>query len=175
MLKRPELTTTFKWAILPTMAFIVPRKNGAWEIRETRSTPAGPRSRTLASFRELNDEIIERAQHRASKPLEPADLRRMALRSGAPVAEPLADTAARQLLGELSAGREPRRALRRLLADAVDSNNGGLSDAARAAQEWIAATPEKRGKALKELLLLGDALPKRRRSDRIQFPPFRHP
>jgi hypothetical protein len=156
------------------MAFIVPRKNGAWEIRETRSTPAGPRSTTLASFRELNDEVIERAQSRSSKPLDPANLRRLALRTGAPVAEPLVDTAARQLLGELSAGRQPRRGLRRLLADAIDGNDGMLSDAARAAQEWIAATPEKRGKALKELLLLGDALPKRRRSDRIEFPRFGH-
>ena len=160
---------------MPTMAYVVPRKNGSWEIRETRSTPAGPRSTTLASFRELDEDVIERAQSRSSKLLEPADLRRLALRAGAPVAEALVDTAARQLLGELSAGRQPRRGLRRLLADAVDGNDGGLSDAARAAQEWVAATPEKRGKALRELLLLGDALPKRRRSERIQFPRFRHP
>jgi hypothetical protein len=156
------------------MAFIVPRKNGAWEIRETRSTPAGPRSTTLAGFRELDDEVIERTRSRSSKPLDAADLRRLALRAGAPVAEPLVDTAARQLLGELSAGSRPRRGLRRLLADAIDGSDGGLSDAARAAQEWVAATPEKRGKALRELLLLGDALPKRRRPDHIEFPRFGH-
>lgn len=156
------------------MAFIVPRKNGAWEIRETRSTPAGPRSTTLAGFRELTDEVIERARSRASKPLDATDLRRLALRAGAPVAEPLVDTAARQLLGELSAGSRPRRGLRRLLADAIDSSDGGLSDAARAAQDWVAATPEKRGKALRELLLLGDALPKRHRPDHIEFPRFGH-
>ena len=157
------------------MAFIVSRKNGSWEIRETRSTPNGPRSATLVSFRELNDEVLERAQSRSSKPLEPASLRRLALRAGAPVTEPLVDTAARQLLGELSEGRQPRRGLRRLLADAVDRTDGELSDAARAAQEWVAATPEKRGKALRELLLLGDALPKRRRPDHIEFPRFRPP
>jgi hypothetical protein len=156
------------------MAFIVPRKNGAWEIRETRATPAGPRSTTLASFHELNDEVIERARSRSSKPLDPANLHRLALRAGAPVTEPLVDAAARQLLGELSAGRQPRRGLRRLLADAIDGNDGSLSDAARAAQGWIVATPEKRGRALRELLLLGDALPKRRRSDRIEFPRFGH-
>src|SRR4029453_939420 len=84
-------TDTFKWGILPTMAFIVPRKNGAWEIRETRSTSDGPRSTTLASFRELTDEVIERARSRASKPLDATGLRRLALRAGAPVAEPLVD------------------------------------------------------------------------------------
>jgi hypothetical protein len=167
-------TTTSKWYIYPTMAFIVPRKNGPWEIRETHSTPKGPRSTTLASFRELNDEVIERAQSRSSKPLDAADLRRLALRTGAPVAEPVVDTAARQLLSELSAGSRPRRGLRRLLADAIDSSDGGLSDAARAAQTWVAATPEKRGRALRELLLLGDALPKRRRSDHIEFPRLGH-
>lgn len=156
------------------MAFIVSRKNGTWEIREARSTPAGPRSTTLASFRELNSEVIEQAQSRSGKPLDAADLRRLALRAGAPVAEPLVDTAARQLLGELSAGSRPRRGLRRLLADAIDSSDGGLSDTARAAQGWVAATPEKRGEALRELLLLGDALPKRRRPDHIGFPRFGH-
>lgn len=156
------------------MAFIVPRKNGAWEIRETRSTASGPRSTTLATFRELSDEVIERAQSRSSKPLDAGRLRRLAQRAGAPVAEQLVDTAARQLLGELSAGSRPRRGLRRLLADAIDSSDGGLPDAARAAQEWVAATPEKRGKALRELLHLGDALPKPHRPDRIEFPRLGH-
>lgn len=156
------------------MAFITPRKNGAWEIRETRATPAGPRSSTLASFRELDAEVIERAQARAVKPIDTDELRRAALRAGAPIEAPPADRAASQLLGELSMGRKPRRALRRLLADAIDSSDTGLSDAARAAQEWVAASPEERGKTLRELLLLGDALPKRRRPDHIQFPRFVH-
>jgi hypothetical protein len=156
------------------MAYIVPRKNGSWEIRETCSTPDGPRSSTLASFRELSDEIIERAQGRAAKPIDAEELRRAALRSGAPIEEPLADRAASQLLGELGKGRKPRRALRRLLADAIDGSDAGVSDAARAAQEWVAASPEERGKTLRELLLLGDALPKPRRPDQIQFPRFGH-
>jgi hypothetical protein len=157
------------------MAFIVPRKNGTWEIRETRSTPAGPRSTTLATFRELSDEVIEQAQARAAHPIDPGELRQAALRVGAPIARPLIDSAASKLLAELSMGRRPRRALRRLLADAANSRDAGLSDAARAAQEWVAATPEERGKTLRDLLLLGDALPKRRRPDRTQFPRFRHP
>jgi hypothetical protein len=157
------------------MAYIAQRRNGSWEIRETRSTPDGPRSSTLASFRELTAEVIERAQTRAAKPIDAQEMRQAALRAGAPIEEPLADRAATQLLGELSIGRKPRRALRRLLADAVDSRDAGLSDAARAAQEWVAATPEQRGRTLRELLLLGDALPKHRQPDQIQFPRFDHP
>lgn len=154
------------------MAFIVPKKKGTWEIRESRSTPAGPRSTTLATFKELSDEVIEQARRRASKPLDAKELRQAALRAGAPLAEPAVDAAARHLLGELSRGRKPRRALRRLLADSVDSGDAGLSDAAHAVQEWIAATPAERGKTLIDLLLFADALPQRRRPDRIQFPRF---
>jgi len=50
------------------MAFVVPTKKGSFEIRESRSTAAGPRSRTLASFKELTDETIEKARARAAKP-----------------------------------------------------------------------------------------------------------
>jgi hypothetical protein len=129
---------------------------------------------TLATFRELSDEVIGQAQARAAQPLDAGELRQAALRAGAPIAKPPVDSAASKLLAELSMGHQPRRALRRLLADAVDSRDAGLSDAARAAQEWVAATPEERGKTLKDLLLLGDALPKRRRPDRSQFPGFGH-
>lgn len=155
------------------MAFIVPRKNGSWEIRETRSTPSGPRSTTLASFRELGDEAIEKASERAAQPLDPEELRGAALRAGAPLEEAPADRAASRLLDELSHGREPRRALRRLLADAINPGEAGLSAEAHAVQEWVGTTPELRGKALRELLGLADALPQRRRPDRSQFPPFR--
>lgn len=68
------------------MAFIVPTKKGTFEIRESRSTPAGPRSRTLATFQELTDETIERAQGRAAKRPSAGELREAALRAGAPVA-----------------------------------------------------------------------------------------
>lgn len=152
------------------MASVVSRKNGSWEIRETRSTPKGPRSTTLATFRELNESVIEHAKARAAGLLDVSDLRRAALRAGAPIEAPLADRAARQLLAELSLGRKPQRGLRRLLADAVDPREAGLSDAARAAQEWVAATPRQRGDTLMDLLELTDALPQRRRPDRISFP-----
>lgn len=160
---------------MPTMAFVIPRKNGTWEIREARSTASGPRSTTLATFRELDREAIERAQTRATKPLDAQELRQAALRVGAPIAKSAVDKAASRLLAELSFGHKPRRGLRRLLADAIDAREAGLSDAAKAAQEWVAATAEERGKTLKDLLLLADAIPHRRRPDRSGFPRFGQP
>ena len=42
------------------MAYVTARRDGAFEVRESRSTPAGPRSRTLATFRELDAATIEK-------------------------------------------------------------------------------------------------------------------
>lgn len=152
------------------MAFIVSKKNGTWEIRESQTTASGPRSTTLATFREFTDDVLAHAQDRAAKPLDHDELRRAALRAGAPVAVPPIDRAAQQLIHELSRGGKPRRGLRRLLASSIDSRDAGLSDAARAVQEWIGVSPGERGETLRELLLLADALPQSRRPDQIAFP-----
>lgn len=154
------------------MAFIVPRKNGSWEIRETRQTSAGPRSKTLASFRELGEEAIRRASARAAQPLDPEKLRRAALRAGAPLETPLADRAAQQLLAEATAGRRPRRALRTLLAKAFEDKRHPFPEPVGSESEWLRASPEEHGETLRQLLLLADALPQRRRPDRIRFPGF---
>ena len=97
----------------PTMAFIVPTRKGTFEIRESRSTPAGPRSRTLATFKELTEETIEKAQVRAVKPPSADELREAALRGGAPVAPAPADRAAPDLLGRLAKGQSPNPMLKR--------------------------------------------------------------
>src|SRR3954451_12268378 len=97
------------------MAFIVPTKRGTFEIRESRSTAKGPRSRTLASFDELTDEVIEKARQRASKPPNAGELRGAARRVGPPVARSRADQAARELIARLGSGEEPEPRLRRLL------------------------------------------------------------
>lgn len=154
------------------MAYIVPRKNGSWEIRETRQTPSGPRSTTLAGFRELDDEAIEKASERAAQPLDPEELRRAALRAGAPLETPLADRAAAQLLAEATAGRKPRRALRGLLAKAFEDKQHPFPEPVSSEGEWLRATPAEHGETLRQLLLLADALPQRRRPDQIQFPGF---
>jgi len=161
------------------MAFVTATKKGLFEIRESRSTPRGPRSRTLASFRELTDETVKKARARADKPPSAAELREAALRAGAPVAPEPAERAARDLLGMLAKGQRLDPMLKRLLVDALEDDDrsdrprdpsAAVSDAARSVSEWVGASPRERGDALADLLSLVDALPLRRRPERIGFP-----
>jgi hypothetical protein len=168
------------------MAFIVPTKKGIFEIRESRSTPKGPRSRTLASFKELDRETIEKAQARAKKPPSAANLREAALRAGAPVAPAPVDRVARDLLGKLARGEKLDPMLKRLLLDALENEDrsdrpanpsAAVSDSARSVSEWVGASPREKGEVLEDLLSMVDALPLRRRPETIAFPRFRpaHP
>ena len=151
--------------------YLVRRSPGSWEVRESRSTSRGPRSRTLATFKELTPEVIDLAMERASKPVDPDELRRIALRVGAPVATDAPDRHARGLLHEIAGGRRPRRVLARMLLDQLSMDAGPLSDDARSVAEWVGASDAERGEALRDLLLLADALPAERRGD-LRFPPL---
>lgn len=158
------------------MAFVTATKNGRYEIRESRSTPDGPRSRTLASFKELDEEAVEKAIARAKTPLDAEQVRRAALRVGAPVAPSPVDRAARELLGRLAKGEQASPMVKRLLLAALEGPDSDalhrpeVSDAARSASEWIDAGPDERGEALEDLLRLTDAVPLRRRPQTIGFP-----
>jgi hypothetical protein len=151
------------------MAYVVARKTG-WEIRESHSTAAGPRSRTLAGFRTLTPAVVEHARARSSKDLDVDELRKAARRAGAPVATPGSDTVAGELLAELAAGRRPRPLLARLLVQALSKDESQPTDNAQAAAAWISASPERRGETLRDLLLLTDHLPQRARRERARFP-----
>lgn len=154
------------------MAFVVPTRSKRFEIRESTSTPKGPRSRTLASFRELDDEVIEKARGKIGKSLNAAELRRAARKAGAPVARTTVDRASRELIAELAKGRTPDPALRHMLLDLLQRGYGDRRETSRQGEaehdvaEWMAATPEERGKALVDLLLLADALPHTGRKDK---------
>jgi hypothetical protein len=156
------------------MAFVVSTKRGTFEIRESQSTPKGPRSRTLATFSELDEEAIERARGRAAKPIDAERLRTAARRVGAPTAQAPANRAARELLAEIGINREPEPKLRRLLSAMLGDPTGSSiipADPSRAVAQWMAATPRDRGKTLVELLLLADALPHGdRRGKPLRFP-----
>lgn len=161
------------------MAYVVPTKRGTFEVRESHLTPKGPRSRTLATFREMTDEVIVKARSRASKPLETEELRSAAARAGASVPGTPVDRAAREALRLLAGGERLDPMLRTLLLDALNPGPGAtvhpaaVSDTARSATEWIGASPERRGEALRDLLELADALPVLIRSDEIGFPRLR--
>ncbi len=160
------------------MTFVVPTRSGRFEIRESESTPKGPRSRTLASFRELDDSVIEKAREKAAKAIDATELRRAAKRAGATVARKPVDRAARELIAELGKGRRLDPPLRQMLLDILSESeearvDAGLSstDSAPSISAWMAATPEERGRALVDLLLLADALPpSKRRKEPLRFP-----
>jgi hypothetical protein len=172
-----------KWYSEPTMAFVVATPRKTFEIRESRSTPAGPRSRTLATFKELDDEVLEKASARAERALDFEQLRQAARRAGAPVASTAVDRAARDLITELAQGHDPDPTLRRMLLGTLDPGHAAesdqaqtrpLTDTARAAAAWLTATPKQRGKALEDLLLLADALPSGSRKGKpLHFPRLR--
>jgi hypothetical protein len=164
------------------MAYVVATKLGRFEVRESTSTPKGPRSRTLASFRELTAETVERVQASSERAPTAAELTRLALRAGAPVRGSELDEAAGETLRRIASGEQPDPKLRRLLIDALSSPNENgppsesktlVSDAARAASQWIGVGAEDRADALRELLELADALPIRLRPHEIGFPHLR--
>jgi hypothetical protein len=159
------------------MAFVVPSRRGSYEIRESHSTPEGPRSRTLVTFRELTSEVIEKARERAANPPTVEELRRSARRAGAPVARPPIEQAARGLIAELAKGRRLDPTLRQILTELLEkgyketADGSPANEAARSVAIWMAATPEERGRALVDLLLLADALPSGSRLGKpLQFP-----
>jgi hypothetical protein len=144
------------------MYIVGPTKRGRFEIRESRSTSKGPRSRTLASFGELTDEVIEKARAGSAKPPSPEQLRNLARRAGARVALEPVDRATRELIAELGRGRRSEPKLQRLLTAMLADNPAMAAtpaDPSRAMAEWMASTLDDRGKALEDLLLLADALP----------------
>ncbi len=154
------------------MAYVVRGKGKTWELRESRSTAAGPRSRTLATFAELSPDVVARANRRASRPLDPSVVERAARRAGAPVRAKPAERAARELLSELARGQRPRPVIARLVEQALGQSTEslGLSAAAQAAGAWAGATYRDRSNALVDLLLLADAIPHAKRADALRFP-----
>ncbi len=159
------------------MAFVVPTKRGTFEVRESFSTDKGPRSRTLATFKELDDEVLDKASARAENTLDYAQLRRSAQRAGATVARKPIEQAARGLITELARGRRLEPGLRQILLEMLqkdyrdDRDASPENEAAHSVAMWMAATPEQRGRALVDLLLLVDALPPPDRKDKpLRFP-----
>jgi len=161
------------------MTYVVATHSGRFEVRESRATDKGPRSRTLATFRELTDEVVEKVQATAVKPPTTEGLKKAALKVGAPIQDSELDEAVKKAVRRIASGDRPRPLLRLLLLDALldedgsdqrPGSSGPISDAARSASEWIGAAPQERADALRDLLELADALPIRPRPHEIGFP-----
>lgn len=155
------------------MAFVV-RKAGQYEVRESRTTPAGPRATTLVTFRVLDDGVLRQARARAERPFDELAVRRRARTVGAPVAAADVVLAARGLLVELDRGASVPPALRaelleRLGAAVAPDLADGLGDGLDDALGWVGATDEARGWTVRDLLALTDSLPVSRPSP-LRFP-----
>ncbi|HTA13906.1 MAG TPA: hypothetical protein VK781_03520 [Solirubrobacteraceae bacterium] len=70
------------------MAFVVARRGGRFEIRESLHTASGPRSRTLAGFDVLTEETLTAAARRAQRPFDVEAVIRSGRRAGARVRVP---------------------------------------------------------------------------------------
>lgn len=146
------------------MAFLYRRTGGRTEIREAHATPRGPRSRTLASFQgALTDAILDRAEARATRPFDRAVLRERADRLGIPVRRSRADGPARQLLGALRRGEPLDPRLAGLLLAALSERPAEPIPAELAeVSEWLGASEPERGRALRDVLRLYDAIARSR-------------
>jgi hypothetical protein len=67
------------------MAFVVARRGGRFEIRESLHTANGPRSRTLAGFDVLSEDVLAAAARRAQRPFDAEAVIRSGRRAGARV------------------------------------------------------------------------------------------
>ena len=67
------------------VAYVVSRRGGRFELRESLHTAKGPRSRTLAGFDVLTDDILAAAAGRAQRPFDAEAVIRSARRAGAGV------------------------------------------------------------------------------------------
>jgi len=67
------------------MTFVVPRRGGRFEIRESIHTTSGPRARTLANFAVLTEVVLSKAAQRSLRPFDRDAVITSARRSGAPI------------------------------------------------------------------------------------------
>jgi len=152
------------------MAFVVRRRDVRFEIRESLSTPAGPRARTLASFRVLTADVLAAAAGRARRPFDAAKIRARAAELGMPERSDTAAVTARHLLAQLRAGEQPPPAIVDELRRSLPHTRGAIPDTLDGALEWVGVDDATRGRTLRDLLGLADHLPQRRRPPCSAFP-----
>jgi hypothetical protein len=142
------------------VAFLTRRGDDRIEIRETRRTDAGPRARSLASFRgALTPEVLDIAESRAAGAFDRQLLLQRASALGIPVTTKRPSRPVRDLLGLLHRGVGFDPTLLAALRDAIDrAGAAGLPVALREVAEWIGSTDRQRGEALRGLLRVSDRI-----------------
>jgi hypothetical protein len=160
------------------MAYLVLRPNNRIEIRESRSTARGPRSRQLARFvGALTPAVLARAAGRADRPFDAAALVRRARVLGISVQTQAPETEARALLARLRRGDPIEPVMAELLVRALDGvTKAPIPESLNEVSEWIGATPAERGAALRDLMQMYGQIvasrPVRKTPPREIFPRF---
>ena len=163
---------------MTTMAYLYVRKSGRVEIREAHSTPRGPRSRTLASFKgALTEEHLDRAESASARPFDREAIRIRANELGVPLRRSSADAPAHALIARLRSGARLDPVLVTVLSEQLDACVAApVSDELADVVEWIGASDHERGCALRDVLRLYDTIARSREavrtSDRACFPRF---
>jgi hypothetical protein len=141
------------------MAYLVRRAGGNIQIRECVRTERGPRSKTLASFHgTLNDHALDQAARKAVRPLDREGLIAKSQTMGVGWT-PSTSVAARQLVTRLRRGRTLDPVLVGLLKESLwGMTETKLADDLDEAADWVGASDEERGAALRGLLRLSDAI-----------------
>lgn len=158
------------------MAYLVIRDRDRIEIRESRSTAKGPRSRQLARFSgALTPAVLARAAARATRPFDPQALVRRARVMGIPVEARGPEREARALLARLRRGDAIDPVLAGLLVRALEGvATAQVPEDVAEVSEWIGATPASRGAALRDLLdtfgRIAASRPPRRERPKTPYP-----
>jgi hypothetical protein len=152
------------------MAFVVARRDGRFEIRESIATPAGPRARSLATFRTLTDDVLDHAEARAARPFDRSQVEARALAAGARHDSRATARLAHHLLTDLHTGHGLPPTLAGALARELAPRVEPLPDSLASLGDWLGATLRQRGDALRDLVRLTDRLPSPRGRPRRAFP-----
>lgn len=140
------------------MAYLIRRADGRVEVREAVVTAAGPRARTLASFRgALAPDVLERAAARARRPFDRERVLAHAQRLGIAVTARRGDRPARELLARLRRGGSVDATLAHLLRAALEpAAAAGVPVELAEVAEWVGEDDGRRGEALRGLLRVAD-------------------
>lgn len=156
------------------MAYVTRKPGNRFEIRESVATPRGPRSRTLATFRELDDAVLAHARERARRDLEADVIRARARALGAPVKEGReVDRVARALIAQLGRGERPAPVLIGILRHLLGNSTESLGEEVPDTLPWIGASLSERGRAARDLARLTDRLPTPKVQPPLAFPGIR--
>lgn len=152
------------------MAFVVAKPKARFEIRESVSTPAGPRARTLATFRVLTEGVIDEAASRAHRPFDADKIRTRAAELGVPRRANAAAAGVRALVAQLRRGEPLPPALVDELRRVLPRRRAAVPDSLESAVGWIGADDATRGRALRDLLDVTSRIPPRPRPAASAFP-----